>query len=65
MYGVPSDEIDKIEFQYQRSRNEGKGNVSQISIPLERKNYLTTDFPLFVLDLALKLLSFILSKFSF
>ena len=27
MYGVPSDEIDKIEFQYQRSRNEGKGNV--------------------------------------
>ena len=23
MYGVPSDEIDKIEFQYQRSRNEG------------------------------------------
>ena len=24
MYGVPSDEIDKIEFQYQRSRNEGK-----------------------------------------
>ena len=24
MYGVPSDEIDKIEFQYQRSRNEGR-----------------------------------------